>query len=187
MDEELVFHLQLAEEQMAEAKSHLDNTLSKIRAGKANPQMLRTVMVDYYGSQTPLAQTSNITTPDSQTISIQPFDKNLISDIETAIVNSNLGFTPSNNGEKIIINIPPLTEDRRKELVKQAKAESEMSKVTIRNIRQKTNDQIKKLGGEGFSEDMIRDAESNVQELTDKYVNKINETLSSKEIEIMKV
>ncbi|MEE2953779.1 MAG: ribosome recycling factor [Bacteroidota bacterium] len=187
MDEQVLFYLQLAEEQMEEAKNHLDNIFSKIRAGKANPQMLRTIMVDYYGSQTPLAQTSNITTPDSQTISIQPFDKNLISDIENAITNADLGFTPSNNGERVIINIPPLTEDRRKELVKQAKAESEMSKVTIRNVRQKTNDHIKKLSKEGFSEDIIRDAESSTQKLTDKYIEKINDIFSSKEIEIMKV
>ena len=187
MTEEINFHLDLAKEQMQESLAHLENTLAKIRAGKASPQMLRTVSINYYGVMTPLSQSSNISTPDAQTISIQPFDKTLISDIEQAIVEANLGFNPSNNGEKVIINIPPLTEDRRKDLVKQAKAEIENAKVSIRNIRQGANDEMKKLGKQGLSEDMGRDAEVLVQELTNTYSNKINELFAAKEADIMTV
>lgn len=187
MNEDVNIYLQVAEEQMKDSIIHLDNIFSKIRAGKASPQMLRTVMVDYYGSLTPLTQTANITTPDSQTITVQPFDKNLITDIEKAIVDANLGFNPSNNGEKVIINIPPLTEERRRDLAKQAKSESESTKITIRNIRQKTNDEMKLLGKGGLSEDMVRDAESSVQDLTDKHINKINDMLKIKDSEIMTV
>ena len=187
MTEEINFHLDLAKEQMQESLAHLENTLAKIRAGKASPQMLRTVSINYYGVMTPLSQSSNISTPDAQTISIQPFDKTLISDIEQAIVEANLGFNPSNNGEKVIINIPPLTEDRRKDLVKQAKAEIENAKVSIRNIRQGANDEMKKLGKQGLSEDMGRDAEVLVQELTNTYSNKINQLFAAKEADIMTV
>jgi len=157
MIEEVNFQLDIANEQMQEAVSHLENTLGKIRAGKANPQMLRTVSVDYYGVMTPLSQASNISTPDAQTITVQPFDKTLILDIEQAITDANLGFNPSNNGEKVIINIPPLTEDRRRDLVKQAKIEVENAKVSIRNVRQRANDEMKKLGKDGLSEDLERD------------------------------
>ena len=187
MTEEVNFHLDIAKEAMQEAISHLENVLAKIRAGKANPQMLRTVKVDYYGVQTPLAQTANVSTPDAQTISIQPFDKSLITEIELAIVDANLGFQPSNNGEKVIINVPPLTEERRRDLVKQAKIEVENAKVSIRNIRQKANDEMKKLGKEGLSEDIERDAEEAVQDLTNTYSAKIDEIYSDKEAEIMTV
>ena len=187
MTEEVEFFLNLTEEQMGEAISHLENTLTKIRAGKANPQMLRTVSIDYYGVITPLSQASNISTPDAQTISIQPYDKTLIGDIEQAIIEANLGFNPSNNGEKVIINVPPLTEERRKDLVRQAKSEVESAKVSIRVVRQKSNDEMKKLGKEGLSEDMQRDAENSVQELTDKYTKKIDELFSIKESDIMTV
>ena len=187
MTEEINFHLDLAKEQMEESLSHLENTLSKIRAGKANPQMLRTVSINYYGVMTPLSQSSNISTPDAQTISIQPFDKTLIADIEQAIIEANLGFNPSNNGEKVIINIPPLTEDRRRVLVKQAKTEIENAKISIRNIRQGANDEMKKLGKQGLSEDMERDAEGLVQDLTNTYSNKINELFIAKEADIMTV
>ena len=144
MTEDIKFQLDITKEHMQEAITHLENILGKIRAGKANPQMLRTIKVDYYGALTPLAQAANISTPDSQTISIQPFDKSLIAEIEQAIVDANLGFNPSNNGERVIINVPPLTEDRRRDLAKQAKVEIENAKVSIRNIRQKSNDEIKK-------------------------------------------
>ena len=187
MIEEVDFHLEVATEQMQDSIRHLDETLAKIRAGKANPQMLRTVMVDYYGSLTPLSQTAYVGTPDAQTITVQPFDKNMISEIEQAITDANLGFNPSNNGEKIIINVPPLTEERRKELVKQAKIETENTKISIRAIRQKANDEMKKLAKEGLSEDMLRDAEHSVQEITDKFTLKIDQIFSVKQSEIMKV
>ena len=187
MTEEVNFHLDIAKEQMAEAISHLENVLGKIRAGKANPQMLRTVKVDYYGALTPLAQAANVSTPDAQTISVQPFDKSLIAEIEQAIVDANLGFNPSNNGERVIINVPPLTEDRRRDLVKQAKVEIENAKVSVRNIRQKANDEMKKLGKDGLSEDVVRDAEASVQELTNTYSTKIDSVFTTKEAEIMTV
>ncbi len=187
MTEEVNFHLDVAKEQMQEAISHLENVLGKIRAGKANPQMLRTVKVDYYGVLTPLAQAANVSTPDAQTIAVQPFDKSLIAEIEQAIVDANLGFNPSNNGEKVIINVPPLTEDRRRDLVKQAKVEIENAKVSVRNIRQKTNDEMKKLGKEGLSEDMVRDAEGSVQDLTNNFSSKIDVIYTTKEAEIMTV
>ena len=187
MTEEVNFQLDFAKEQMQEAVSHLESTLGKIRAGKANPQMLRTVSVDYYGVMTPLSQASNISTPDAQTITVQPFDKTLIPDIEQAITDANLGFNPSNNGEKVIINIPPLTEDRRRDLVKQAKIEVENAKVSIRNVRQRANDEMKKLGKDGLSEDLERDAEARVQELTNTYSAKIDEIFSVKEADIMTV
>ena len=187
MNEEINFNLDIAKEAMQEVITRLEGCLAKIRAGKANPQMLSTVKLEYYGVQTPLAQAANVSTTDAQTISIQPFDKSLINDIEQAIVEANLGFNPSNNGEKVIVNIPPLTEERRRELVKQAKAEIENSKVSIRNIRQKANDEMKKLGKEGLSEDLVRDAEVSVQDLTNSYSSKIDAIYSKKESDIMTV
>ena len=187
MNEEITFYLDIAKEQMQECVSHLEVILSKIRAGKASPQMLRTVYVDYYGSSTPLSQTANVSTPDAQTISIQPFDKTTIPLIEQAITNANLGFNPSNNGEKVIISVPPLTEERRIDLVKQTKVEIEKAKVSSRNIRQKTNDEIKKLGKEGVSEDLVRDAEEQVQELTNQFTKKFDSIFATKEAEIMTV
>ena len=187
MNEEVDFQLDIAKEQMQEAIMHLENVLGKIRAGKASPQMLRTVKVDYYGVSTPLAQAANVSTPDAQTISVQPFDKSLIAEIEQAIVDANLGFNPSNNGERVIINVPPLTEDRRRDLVKQAKVEIENAKVSVRNIRQKANDEMKKLGKDGLSEDIVRDAESSVQDLTNTFSAKIDVVYTAKEVEIMTV
>ena len=187
MNEEINFCLDLAREQMQESLNHLEISLSKIRAGKASPQMLRAVVVDYYGSVTPLTQMANVTTPDSQTITIQPFDKSMISEIEQAIVNAQLGFNPSNNGEKVIINVPALTEERRRDLVKQVKIEIEKSKISCRNIRQKSNDELKKIGKEGVSEDIIRDAEESVQLITNEYTIKIDDVFSSKESDIMQV
>ena len=187
MNEEINFCLDLAREQMQESLNHLEISLSKIRAGKASPQMLRAVVVDYYGSVTPLTQMANVTTPDSQTITIQPFDKSMIADIEQAIVNAQLGFNPSNNGEKVIINVPALTEERRRDLVKQVKIEIEKSKISCRNIRQKSNDELKKIGKEGVSEDIIRDAEESVQLITNEYTIKIDDVFSDKESDIMQV
>ena len=187
MNEEINFCLELAREQMQESIDHLEISLSKIRAGKASPQMLRSVKVEYYGSITPLSQMANVTTPDSQTITIQPFDKTVISEIEQAIVDAQLGFNPSNNGEKVIINVPPLTEERRRDLVKQVKIEIEKSKVSCRNVRQKSNDELKKIGKEGVSEDIIRDAEESIQLITNEFTSKIDGILLSKESDIMQV
>jgi len=187
MNEEINFCLELAREQMQESIDHLELSLSKIRAGKASPQMLRSVKVEYYGSITPLSQMANVATPDSQTITIQPFDKTVISEIEQAIVEAQLGFTPSNNGEKVIINVPPLTEERRRDLVKQVKIEIEKSKVSCRNVRQKSNDELKRIGKEGVSEDIIRDSEDSIQSITNEFTSKIDEILSSKESDIMQV
>ncbi len=187
MNEEINFCLDLAREQMQESINHLELSLSKVRAGKASPQMLRAVVVDYYGTLTPLSQTANIATPDSQTITVQPFDKTMIPVIEQAIVDAQLGFNPSNNGEKVIVNVPPLTEERRRDLVKQVKIEIEKSKVSCRNIRQKSNDELKRIGKEGVSEDIIRDAEDNIQSITNEFTNNIDGIYSAKEADIMRV
>ena len=187
MIEEINFNLDVAKEAMDDVISRLELTLSKIRAGKANPLMLSTVKLDYYGVHTPLSQAANITSTDSQTLSIQPFDKNLINDIEQAIIEANLGFNPSNNGEKVIVNVPPLTEERRRELVKQVKSEIENAKVSIRNHRQKANDEMRKLSKSGASEDIVRDAEDSVQNLTNSFTSKIDIIYNQKELDIMTV
>ncbi|GLU42771.1 ribosome recycling factor [Allomuricauda sp. NBRC 101325] len=184
MDEEVKFVLDSAKESMDGGITHLEKALVKIRAGKASPMMLSTVMVEYYGSQTPLSQVSNINTPDARTISVQPWEKNLLGVIETAIMNANLGFNPMNNGETIIISVPPLTEERRIQLTKQAKAEAEDAKVSIRSARQEANKDLKSLE---ISEDLLKNAEVDVQELTNKYIAKIDAILTVKEAEIMKV
>jgi len=173
-----------AEENMISAINHLDGELAKIRAGKANPIMLKNISVDYYGSQTPLNQVANVNTPNNQTISIQPWEKSLLDEIEKSIINSNLGFNPVNNRESIIINIPPLTEERRIELTKVAKSESDSAKVTIRNIRQDSNQNIKTLE---ISEDLKSNNEIDIQELTDKYIKIIDDMFSSKEKDILTV
>ncbi|MGW9685229.1 ribosome recycling factor [Flagellimonas sp. 2504JD1-5] len=184
MEEEVTFVLDSAKESMDGSISHLEKALVKIRAGKASPVMLSTVMVEYYGSQTPLSQVSNINTPDARTISVQPWEKSLLSEIETAIMNSNLGFNPMNNGEMVIINVPPLTEERRVQLVKQAKSEAEDAKVSIRSARQEANKELKSLD---ISEDRLKNAEVDVQDLTDTYSKKVDAILGIKEAEIMKV
>jgi ribosome recycling factor len=184
MNEEIQFILEATEEGMDAAIAHLEKEFIKIRAGKASPAMLSSVMVEYYGSQTPLSQVSNINTPDGRTISVQPWEKSMLQEIETAIMNANIGFNPMNNGEMIIINVPPLTEERRKQLVKQAKAEAEHAKVGVRSARQDANKEIKGLD---VSEDLQKNAELDVQELTDKYTKKIDDFLHAKEAEIMKV
>ncbi len=183
--EEINFIIDSAKEGMQNALTHLDKQLLRIRAGKATPSMLSTVMVDYYGSSTPLAQVANIATPDARTITVQPWEKNLMTEIEKAITYANLGFNPMNNGESIIISVPPLTEERRRELAKQAKAETEDAKVGIRNSRKEANNEIKKL--DNASEDMKKNAEAEIQKLTDTFSTQIETTYSAKEIEIMKV
>ncbi len=184
MNEEIDFILDTTKESMDGAMSHLEKAFIKIRAGKASPAMLSTVMVEYYGSQTPLSQVANINTPDARTISVQPWEKTMIPEIEKAIMNSNLGFNPMNNGESVIINVPPLTEERRRDLVKQAKAEAEDARVSVRNARQDANKELKKLD---ISEDLLGNAEIDVQELTDAYIKKVEDVLELKEVEIMKV
>ena len=184
MNEEVKFVLETTRESMEAAITHLQKEFIKIRAGKASPAMLSTVMVEYYGSQTPLSQVSNINTPDARTISVQPWEKSLLSEIETAIMHANLGFNPMNNGEMVIINVPPLTEERRVQLVKQAKSEAEDAKVSVRSSRQEANKEIKGLD---ISEDLEKNAEIDIQELTDEFTDKIDKLLHTKEAEIMKV
>lgn len=182
--DEVEFILEEAKEGMEKAIDHLKKQLSNIRAGKANPSMLGSVMVEYYGSQTPLNQVANVNTPDARTLSIQPFEKNLIQEIERGIMLANLGFNPMNNGESVIINVPPLTEERRKQLSKQAKAEAEDAKVGVRNDRKQANQELKKLE---ISEDLKKSAEDDIQELTDSYIERIDNILANKEKEIMTV
>ena len=172
------------EELMKNSVAHLDKSFLNIRAGKATPMMLNSVSIDYFGTNTPLNQVANINTPNSQTISVQPWDKSIIPEIEKAIISSNLGFNPMNNGESVIINVPPLTEDRRKDLVKQAKAEAENSKISIRTSRKEANSEIKNLN---LSEDEIKNAELDIQNLTNNYISLIDEKLQVKEKEIMTV
>jgi ribosome recycling factor len=187
MTEDIELILDIAQEQMSETINRLENVLSKIRAGKASPNMLSAVKVDYYGAVTPLSQMANVSTPDPQTISIQPFDKSVMGDIEKAIVEANIGLNPMNNGEVIMINVPALTEERRRDLVKQVKSESENCKVSVRNARQKANDEIKKLSKDGLSEDMVRDAETSVQTLTDKYIAITDKHFEEKEKDVMTI
>lgn len=184
MNEDIKFILESAKESMVNAIYHLEKELVKIRAGKASPAMLSSVMVEYYGNMTPLSQMSNINTPDGRTLSVQPWEKQMIPQIETAIMNSNLGFNPMNNGEMVIINVPPLTEERRIQLTKQAKAEAEDAKVSIRSARQEANKEVKALE---VSEDLEKNAEIDIQELTDEYSKKVDQILEVKEAEIMKV
>lgn len=184
MNEEIQMILDMAEEQMTASITHLEKAFIKIRAGKANPVMLSSVTVDYYGAQTPLSQVANVNTPDARTLVVQPWEKNLLGEIEKSIINSNLGFNPMNNGDIIIINVPPLTEERRRDLAKQAKAESEDAKIGVRSARQEANKELKKLE---ISEDLLNNAESDVQDLTDKFIAKVESALSVKEAEIMKV
>ncbi|WP_293874170.1 ribosome recycling factor [Flavobacterium sp.] len=185
--EEIEFILDSTKESMLGSIAHLEKEFLNIRAGKASPQMLGSVFVDYYGSQTPLSQVSNVNVPDARTITIQPYEKNMLHTIEKAIMIANLGFNPMNNGENIIINVPALTEERRRDLVKQAKAEAEDAKIGIRNARKDANTDIKKLEKEGTSEDICKTAEDDVQKLTDSFIKKIEEHLMLKEAEIMKV
>ena len=187
MTEEVNFILDTTKEAMGEALKHLEKQFLNIRAGKASPAMLGSVMVDYYGTQTPLNQVGNVNTPDARTLTIQPYEKSMIQEIEKGITYANLGFNPMNNGESVIITVPPLTEERRRDLVKQAKAEAEDAKIGVRNDRKTANNEIKKLEKEGLSEDMSKNAETEVQDLTNAYIKKIDDMLSVKEKEIMTV
>ncbi|NNE32570.1 MAG: ribosome recycling factor [Winogradskyella sp.] len=184
MNEDIQFIIDTAKEAMEAAVKHLEKQLVNIRAGKASPAMLGSVMVDYYGSQTPLNQVANVNTPDGRTISVQPWEKSMLQEIERGIMLANLGFNPMNNGEMIIINVPPLTEERRKNLAKQAKAETEDAKVGVRNARKDAMNEIKKTDA---SEDLQNNAEIDIQSLTDSYVKKIDDILDVKEKEIMTV
>lgn len=175
------------QDQLEKNLNHTKVEFSRIRAGKASPDMLEGVIVEYYDAPTPLSQVANVNTPDARTITIQPWDKTLIRPIETAIINSNLGFAPQNDGEFIRISIPPVTEERRKELVKRAKAECENSKVGIRNLRKDANEKIKKLKADGVSEDECTSGEESVQRIIDNYIKKSDELLGTKEKEIMTV
>ncbi len=185
MNEDIKFILETAKEAMDAAVKHLEKEFVNIRAGKATPAMLGSVMVDYYGSQTPLNQVANVNTPDGRTITVQPWEKSMLQEIERGIMIANLGFNPMNNGETIIINVPPLTEERRKELSKQAKAEAEDAKVGVRNARKDANNDIKQL--DDISEDQQKNAEIDIQEMTDSYVKKIDQLFEVKDNEIMTV
>lgn len=187
MSEEVQMYLDDADQTMKNSLVHLENELTKVRAGKANPAMLNGLTVDYYGVVSPLSQVSNISTPDAKTIFIQPWDKSMIEPIEKAIQKANLGFNPVNNGEVIRIVVPPLTEERRKQLVKQVKTEGEQAKVSVRNVRRDTNEELKKLKKEGIPEDECKKGEEEVQKLTDNYIKKVDEILERKEKEIMTV
>src|SRR5687767_1121329 len=187
MSEDVSVTLQMAEESMQKAISHLEAELTKIRAGKANPQMLDGIMVDYYGSPTPINQVGNITVLDARTISIQPWEKNMLQPIERAIIASNIGINPQNDGVNIRLFLPPLTEERRRELVKKCQGEGEHSKVSIRNIRRDAVEGIKKMQKNGLSEDAAKDAEADVQEVTNKYIAIVDKHLEKKEKEIMAV
>ncbi|KAB2815314.1 MAG: ribosome recycling factor [Bacteroidetes bacterium] len=187
MEDEIQFILDTAKESMQRSITHLEKELLKIRAGRANPAMLESVKVEYYGAMTPLSQVSNISTPDARTLSVQPWEKSIIQDIERAIMVANLGLNPQNNGEAVIINIPPLTEERRRDLVKMAKAEAEDCRVGIRSARKDANDEIKKLEKDGLPEDTAKDLENEIQELTNAYNKKVDDHLIKKEEDIMKI
>ncbi|WP_149240267.1 ribosome recycling factor [Dyadobacter sp. 32] len=185
--EEIELYLEDARDTMEGAIKHLIIELGKIRAGKASPQMLEGLQIEYYGSMTPIQNVSTINTPDARTIAIRPFEKKIINDIEKAIRNGNLGFAPSNDGEMIRISVPPLNEERRRELAKRARNEIETAKINVRNIRQEANNSLRKLTKEGVAEDLVKLSEDRVQKLTDSFVSKIEQIYSAKEKEIMEV
>lgn len=187
MTDDINFILDAAKEQMDKAVSHLEAELLKVRAGKANPTMLEGIMVDYYGNMTPLNQVANVNTADARTLVIQPWEKSMLTPIEKAIQIANLGLNPQNDGVLIRILVPALTEERRKDLVKKAKSEAENAKVSLRTIRKEANESLKKLQKNGTPEDMIKDAETKVQNLTDSFVSKCDKHLEVKEKEIMTV
>jgi ribosome recycling factor len=185
---------ELIKKQVSDAKAamdraidHADGELNKIRAGKASPSMLDDVFVDYYGSQTPLSQVGSVNTPDARTIVVQPWEKSLLGAIEKAIMDANLGVNPQNDGVIIRINVPPLTEERRRDLVKKAKGEAENGKIAIRNVRKDANEKIRKLKTEGVSEDEMKTGEAEIQKLTDAYIVKVDQLSDAKEKDIMTV
>ncbi|NNF02133.1 MAG: ribosome recycling factor [Bacteroidia bacterium] len=174
-------------EELNKSISHLENELKKIRAGKASPGMVDGIQVDYYGNSTPLSQVANVNTPDAKTIVIQPWEKSMLEPIEKAIMQANIGFTPMNDGTVIRINVPPLTEERRKELVKMTKSEAEDTKVSVRNARRDANERVRAATKKGLSEDLAKDAEDDIQKLTNSYIKKIDEHVDLKEKEIMTI
>lgn len=180
-------YINAAEEKMSQACDHLEEALSHVRAGKSNPKILDGVFVDYYGSSAQISAVATISTPDAKTITVTPWEKNMIAVIERALMNSEVGITPENNGEMIILRIPPLTEERRKQLAKQCKEEAERAKVSIRNARRDANEGLKKLIKEGLPEDAEKDAETQVQKKHDVYIKKVDELYSIKEKEILTV
>ena len=184
MEEEIEIILDSTKEAMANALNHLDKQYLNIRAGKASPAMVGSVMVEYYGNPTPLSQVANVNTPDGMTITIQPWEKKMIPEIEKGILYANLGFNPMNNGESVIINVPPLTEERRRDLAKQAKAVAEEAKIGIRNDRKNANNSLKELD---ISEDLKKSLEEDIQEMTDSHIKKVDEMYVKKEKEIMTV
>ena len=187
MTEESQMVLEETEEQMKKAIQHLDKELHKLRTGKATPQMLEGIRIDYYGVQTPIEQTANINTPDPRQIIVQPWDKSILPEIDKAIQAANLGLNPKNEGEILRINVPPLTEERRKELVKKAKAEGENAKVSIRNTRRSSNDLAKGLEKEGISEDEVKKLQEEIQKITDRFIEDIDKIVEQKEKDIMTV
>ena len=187
MQEEVEMILDICREKMEHAIAHLEKELVHIRAGKASPRMLDSVMVEYYGSMVPVAQVSNINTPDARTIAIQPWEKNMIRPIEKAIINSNLGFNPDNNGEFIRINVPAPTEQRRKDMVKTVNHEGEVAKVSLRSARKDANDNLKKLLKDGLSEDLEKDAEDKVQGMVNDFSKRVEKMLDDKNVEILTI
>jgi ribosome recycling factor len=187
MIEEITFTKDVLKSSNDKGLEHLDAELRKIRVGKATPDMLHSVMVDYYGSNTPLTQVANIGTLDARTLTVQPWEKGILGECLRGIVNANLGLAPQDNGEMLIINVPPLTEERRRELVKRAKAEGENAKVSIRNHRKEAMDSVKELKNDGLSEDLAKDTENDIQTITNEYVTKIDNLIELKEKDIMKV
>ena len=187
MNEEVQLIYDMTKERMDKTIEHLDNELLRIRAGKANVHILDGIMVEYYGTPTPLNQVSNVSTPDAKTIMIQPWEKTMIDPIEKALMNSNVGITPVNNGEVIRLVIPQLTEERRRELVKQVKNEGENARVSIRNSRRDANDEYKQMQKDGLSEDEAKTAEDSIQKLTDEYSEKVDKIVDAKEEDIMTI
>jgi ribosome recycling factor len=187
MNEEVQLIFEMTKERMEKAIEHLDNELMRIRAGKANVHILDGIMVEYYGTPTPLNQVSNISTPDAKTIMIQPWEKTMIDPIEKALMNSNVGITPANNGEVIRLAIPQLTEERRKDLVKQVKNEGENARVSIRNSRRDANDEYRQMQKNGLSEDETKTAEDHIQKLTDDFTEKVDKYVEAKEEDIMTI
>ena len=186
-EDEVNIYLEATSEAMDRAVDHLRNELMNIRAGKATPGMVEGVRIDYYGSESPLNQVASISTPDAHTIVVQPWEKSLIATISKAIIDANLGFNPSNDGSVIHINVPTLTEERRRDLVKRVHSEGEQAKIGVRNARKDGNDEIRKLKKDGLSEDLAKDAENDIQALTDRHSATIDDLVSQKEKEIMTV
>jgi len=187
MNEDIKLVLEELKEATDKALNHVSAEVSKLRAGKATPSMLDSVMVDYYGSKVPLSQVANVNTPDPRTLMVKPWEKGMLDEISKGIMHANLGLNPQNDGEQVIINVPPLTEERRMQLVKQAKGESEHGKIGLRSARKDAIDTIKMLQKDGLGEDMAKDAEGEVQKIIDSYSKRIDETIAIKEKEIMTI